>query len=521
MSVSKIKSDFSTVGVTGFVAAIGILWAVFYLYTLLVGDDLNYANVFSDANGLGNGYYSYETLTSFLHNHYNDTNGRFGNLLLTLAISYVPLWLSEVLSGLMVALMTGLILYFAGLYPGRGRGLAAVSVAAFIAVFFPWYDYFDIIDVSFNYVWAAVFALGFMVLMKRDVSLPRNVPGATPVFLFCLFAGAFHEALALPMCAGLLYVVIVKRAYTPAALRMLGRNRAAYLVAFVTGSVIPAISPGLWMRFFSADKAADADMGMLILVSAPLALVFMLLILCELLTHVGRRRLRSYFMSEKSFWFVAAVCSLPIIAAGGIIGRSGFFAQIFALIAILQYLHPWTYIRVPRKVAAVGAAAITLLVVAQMVALCVIHRDAYMAGCRIYSEYARSADGIVYCDQPDESQRPLWAWSRVRNLHIDDDFTVYALQRRYNHSHPLVLLPECARGIDLNSLDSTAEVRLSSAGTIVGAIPAGAIMPDSTHWTRPTVGYTADRSHIIMPIPRPGRPDLYYIAPRIILFGDK
>ena len=94
MSVSKIKSDFSTVGVTGFVAAIGILWAVFYLYTLLVGDDLNYANVFSDANGLGNGYYSDDTLTSFLHNHYKDTNGRFGNLLLTLAISYVPLWLS-------------------------------------------------------------------------------------------------------------------------------------------------------------------------------------------------------------------------------------------------------------------------------------------------------------------------------------------------------------------------------------------------------------------------------------------
>lgn len=521
MSANRIKCDISTVGVAGFVTAIGFLWAVFYLFTLLVGDDLNYTNVFSDANGLGNGYYSNETLTSFLRNHYAGTNGRFGNVILTLALSYVPLWVTEVLCGLMVALLAALILYFAGLYPCRGKGLAAVAVTVFFAVFFPWYDYFDVMAVSFNYVWAAVFALGVLVLMKRDVPLPRNVVGATSVFLFCLIAGAFHEALALPLCAGMLYVAVLKRAYTPQALRALSRGRAAYLTAFVAGSLFPVMAPSLWARFCSAGNAADADAGVLILVSAPLTLAVILLILCELLTHGGRRRLRRYFTSENAIWPVAAICSLPIIAVGGIIGRSGFFSQIFALIALLQYCHPWTYIRVPRKFAATGAVAIALVTVAQMVALCIIHRDTYMAGSRIYREYAHSADGIVYCDQPDESARPLWAWSRVRNLKVDDDFTLYALQWHYKHARPLVLLPECARDVDLNGLSATAEVRLPSAGIIVGAIPAGAILPDTTLWTKPTVGYTADRSHTIMPIPRHGRADLYYIAPRTILFGEK
>ena len=58
-------------------------------------------------------------------------------------------------------------------------------------------------------------------------------------------------------------------------------------------------------------------------------------------------------------------------------------------------------------------------------------------------------------------------------------------------------------------------------GEIVCAMPDNAILPDTAKWTSPTVAYTSDRLNLIQPIPRRGKPEVYYISPRAILFGDR
>lgn len=513
------NTDTATLCVTAFVIAIGVIWSVFFCYTVPIGDDLNYQDAFSDYTGIGHGFYNtdFDGITQYLSSHYENTNGRFSNVLFTFSINFIPLWLTAILAGMMTAVMTLLILYFAGLYPCRQHGTAAIGVAAFISIFFPWYDYFDILCVNYNYVWAVVFPLIVFVLLKRNVPMPRNILGATAIFGLCIIAGAFHEAAGLPLCGGLLFVCLTHRTLTERGIKELGHSRLAYLSAFVIGAIIVGVAPGIWDRI---RNTPDAGPAILIAASAPFTLLMLVIFAIETLSHSGRQRLRRLFMSDKAVWPIAAMISLPIIAVGGIIGRSGFFSQTFALIAILQYWHPWTRHRVSRGTAAIIAIGLAAITLAQLIGLCIYNRQSYFADKELLERYATSNDGIVYLDRISDSDVPFWAWSRFRNLHIDDAFSAYAIQKYFKKENNLVLLPEKARNINLDSIDKTSTIHLSDNEIITGTRPDNMIMPDTSHWTKPTIGYTADGTKIVMPIPRQGQPDIYYIGPRVRLFGE-
>ena len=177
----------ATLWVTAVAVAIGVCWTLTYCIIVPIGDDLGYANAFHRSVADADAPYR---ILHYLRRHYEATNGRFANSLTYLSLGALPQWASAVMCGMMVPAYYLLTLYFCGVYPSRGKGLAATASAAFVAVCFCWYDYFTILCVNFNYVWGMALPMAVLWLMKRNVPLPRNAVAATIVFLLCIAAGA-------------------------------------------------------------------------------------------------------------------------------------------------------------------------------------------------------------------------------------------------------------------------------------------------------------------------------------------
>lgn len=500
-----------------FLSIVALGWIVFYLFTLPIGDDLNYNNVFSDYRGIGNGIYKSNPggILSFWNYHCNAVNGRLANLYFVLSINFLPKWIVAVLSGVMVAVFIGLVLKVCGVTTVKNAGLSAFAIITFICLFFPWYDYFDILCVNYNYVWAAAAQLCAIVLI---FSHPKKASWIYILIsmIVCYIAGSFHEAGSSTLCVGLLYVLLMQQRQG----KKTSTISAIMMFSYFVGAASVALAPGILRRLIASVRQPDSDPITLIIVSAPFVLIMICVYAISATTPKGRVRLRREMLSENAVWPIAAIASLPVIAAGGIIGRSGFFAQTYALIAIMQYWKPWKKYRINRRLAAVTSAAMMLLVAGLMTGLCIYHYKSYKAGKDIYTQYQNSPTGIVYYDQPDDDCLPFWAWSRIRNLHIEDAFTVYALKKYYKKEHRLTLLPLSAKNIKLERVDAPTTINLNGGGMIVGTLPKDAVMPDSTIWTEPEVGLTADGKRIIEPIHRENQPDIYYVGIRVQLFGE-
>lgn len=514
------EKSIATLWVTALAVALGLCWVATYCIIVPIGDDLGYANAFHRSVADADAPYR---ILHYLRRHYEATNGRFANILTYLSLGALPQWASAVMCGMMVPAYYLLTLYFCGVYPSRGKGLAATASAAFVAVCFCWYDYFTILCVNFNYVWGMALPMAVLWLMKRNVPLPRNAVAATIVFLLCIAAGAMHEAATLTLSVGLGWVCLAHGVFTRRGWDALGRSRAAYLTAFFIGTILVAFSPGIWARVgHTADLSPDAAPPVLVAVSAPLTIALILVFAAALFTPRGREKLRRMLWSEQAVWPIAAICALPIIVKGGIIGRSGFFSQTCALIALMQWFRPWRMVTVGRRTAAVVAVLTGAVALAQLVAVIPLQKKSADAYAEVIDRYRRSADGVVYYDMPADTTLPLWAASRVRNLVTDDIFTLAVLQQRYGLPHPLVLLPRAARAVDLSAITPGTVIRLSPTEWLSGTAPAGTLFPDTALWCRATgAGVCAGGSYSVTPVPHAAPNPVYYIARRGGHFGDR
>lgn len=509
----------ATLWVTAVAVAIGVCWTLTYCIIVPIGDDLGYANAFRDyvaADG-----YSWDGVWRYLVTHYRLTNGRFANVLTWAALGTLPQWAAAVLCGGAVTAYYLLTLHFCRLYPSRRRGMAASLVIALIAVAFCWQDSFTILCVNFNYVWGMALPLALLLAVERRVPLPRRPLAAALAFLAAICVGAIHETATLPLAVALLWVSFTQG---PAWRRVPGRM--AWITAFITGALIATLSPGIWARAAAAATlSADAPPPVLVGVSAPLTVVLIIVYALTALTARGRQKLRRLLWSPRALWPVAAIVALPIIARGGIIGRSGFFSQTCALIALLQWFAPvWTRIRAGRRPAAVVAVVAASLAVAQLVAVIPLQQRSARAYARVIELYRQTGDGVVYYTMPADTVLPVWATSRVRNLVTDDLFELTVLQQRLRHPRPLVLLPEAARSVDLRGIREETVIRLSPTEWLSGRAPAGTRFPDSIAWTRATgAGIAAGGRLSVTPVPRGhrGAGRVYYIATRGGHFGDR
>ena len=527
------------------VVALAATWSVMYIFTLPMGDDLVYTSILRSDDGVGTGIYPLWKFPSYWVRHWVYTNGRSANMFASFTMGVMPHWLVSVMCGLAVGAMYLLVLYFCRLFPSRGKGLAATVLIAIVAFLFPWWDSFSLIDVNYNYVWATAMPLAVVAMLQNDRKGWIRKVGLTAtwtdklrtlaVALFCVLAGMCHEASGVALCAGMLWVAYMRGDISAAGWREMSRVRRWMLISFVAGVAIVTLSPGIIMRAM-AEKTPDDVWWVLVLKSAPVTLVFLLVMICALFSSRKREKLRDMLMIDWAMWAVAAVAGLIFVAIGGIVGRSGWFSQTFALIALWQWWEPDVRRHVNRFTGTVLALPLGALVVAQMVDVDRYSYIGWKADSEVRALYAASPDGVVFYDMPDDTELPVWVFSRVRYLRPEDHYNNYGLRKYYKKESPLTLLPAAARWTDWRNFDPARALKLKkewSEGFVALTPPANTVFPDDPGW----VGwYVGREEHIwhprysgfgpqtvrnwVIPFEKNGR-TFYYVRPYSPHFGDR
>jgi hypothetical protein len=458
------------------------------------------------------------------------TNGRSANLLAALSMGLLPHWLVSVLCGLATGGMYLLMLYFCRFFPSKNRGTAATVCLCFIAFLFPWWDGFSLIDVSFNYVWAIAMPLAVIFMLKYADSprLNRHITSrkttsdklkAVAIGIFCILAGMAHEASTLPMCVGMLWVAYVNGTASKSGWKWLSKAQRFILTYFLLGVALVVFSPGILMRATS-DKVPDDTWWLLVVKSAPITLLLIAVIAVAMLSAGGRKRVLTMLHGTWGFWAISAITGIFIVAIGGIVGRSGWFSQSCALIALVQWLQPAIERRhINPCVGGALATALGALAVAQMVGVDIYSYRGWVKDTELRKMYAASTDGIVYYDMPDGCDLPLWAFSRVRYLQPTDDYTHYALRTYYEKEYSLINLPAKAATIDWENFEPATKIYFDR-GYITGQLPDGAVMPSSDKWYRPYIGRDVANRNFIIPFEKSGR-TFYYVTPYRFYWGDR
>ncbi len=251
-----------------------------------------------------------------------NTNARTGDML-------APQWL-YVLSRPAAAALVGLCV--AGtmasmLWLSKSRGLlCSMLVTLFIIVVFPWWDMLHFVC-HFNYVWGS--ALGFAAL---GVLLNCRLRSLWWLALLPVVAcvTATHEALGFPLGVALLVYWFLNHKW----LKLTTMQRW-WAAAMLAGALFSVSSPASYRRLGGGGEP-DLPLHLMLVETLPIVLV---LVLHTVYLAVWRReKLRRLLRTRWLIFSVAACVSALFTLAGGIEGRGGWYAECFALMALLWEL---------------------------------------------------------------------------------------------------------------------------------------------------------------------------------------
>lgn len=426
--------------------AIGVFYALMLWFHTYTGDDLVYT--------LGWHTY-YEDITGFpLHvfRHWRGSNGRLANILNPLWLVVTPKWMFAALSAVaMWGVVRGMI--WCSRFTLR-VALAPILMVAIVVFLFTWWDVMVVYVCALNYVWSVAFVMLFFRIMQWVAN--RRINNVTLV-CFCVFAivaGGMHEALGVPVLCGIIvYMYIARR-----SIKVCVAQRWI-LVAFAIGVAFVFFSPGIWCRFGSGVLSDNVPADIVVMRSAYLTLAMLAWLVVGMMIKPMRDNFKQLIRTPWVIFVVAAVASLPFCAVSGIIGRTGWFSQIFAVIAVFYYYNA-TGLRVNRRLAA-GLSVVLVVLIASHCAVAL--RQQYIMGRELATMielYRQSPDGVVYMDYtPDSAQHP-WALRKARGVHDpEESYYIETISRYYGSSErPLVVVPKALESIPAYEIEGTISV---------------------------------------------------------------
>ena len=405
------------------IAFIGACYVVLGLNVELAGDDLSYY-----INGRD--YYGGSLLRypQWVLRHWVFNNGRIANYIAPLLLFHLPGWVLVVLNALATAGFFALMLPAMHIrYSQYTTGSFAIALLAFTM---PWWDTMLMFDISLNYVWMSVIALGFVLTFRRA----ERVDSRFWPCLLALLAGATHEALSLPLLVGFAVWLIPGKRYLT-----LTMSQKRMLLWFAIGTATVVFSPGTLMRGASFHRP-DAPLPLLLGMSC--FYVFILVAFMAAMYVKDRHAFVARLRSPWVVWLVAACVSTALAAFGGIIGRSGWFAQMFALIAFGQWFAVNTR-RLPRPMSFALPVVFAGAVVFHYLAFIHWQKIVYNEAHEITEAYTVSSDGTVFADVTPRTEVPWYVLLKVYGAPSPNN--VYALYRASETYHatkiPLNIIP--------------------------------------------------------------------------------
>lgn len=478
--------------VCSFISAFGMVF---------LGDDLNHAIRTSEK--FPNWYQwplaiPYQWLTG---------NGRFGDMIGNILLAQAPMWLLASLSAVMEGLFYLMAIKIA--FPQAKAVLPRIVILAIIMFAFPWWDSFFLFVCRINYVWTTALTL-FVVWF----SIFRKGPEITSAWrwlllVIALVAGWGHEACGMPLVAGLAFYFLFSGKFSS-----LPKFSRIVIISFIFGSLLSVTSPCSYSRL-GAHSTPDDTVPVLILKSSFLVLALILVVGIAFCCKTGRKKIRSLCRTPWVVLAVASVCSLLFVAVGGVVGRSGLFSQMYALIALGLLVRRFVGDdRLVSSSAPVMLMSVLLfgLMAAHEIGVCIyqVKGNRELGYCR--QLYEDSADGVIYASPMQRNDFPWWTLSKNKACVDNDDFwlvEVYDFRLGKGRKHYRLLPAELENisGIDFDASDR------GIAGRIEAHKPDGVGLDNLL--------VRDGRQYTVVEFPSKTGGMLYYVSPRIVDPGDR
>lgn len=440
-----------------------ICYAVFELFMPYSGDDLAYID--STVN-----YVNERTVWHMPFKwagHWLGSNGRFANMIFLSISPIFPHWLMALLNAIFIMMM---IYFIVVLCNFRGKDVTGkVFVISIITFAFCWWDSMQVYDCIYNYILSTALGLIFIKGIIKNKAV-KTKWGTWGLVLLSFVAGGMHEAMSVSLLCGIVaYAFMNRKFYTT-----LTRSHRMALKAFACGVVIVFFAPGIWIRF-GGNITPDDPLHILLLKSDFLALGMLAMLCVGMCFAPWRKKIIAAAHTPWIIFVVASIASMCFSAVSGIIGRSGWFAQVFALIAIVKWANDHNF-RINRIL---GGILSTTLIAAIVMHLVEVTRWQVKVGkeVEIVTEmYKKSSRGQVFFDATWDNQLPWWNLNKNRGVPDADDLYLLATFSDYygKSGNPLVVLPSEVSNIDFSNMADNEEVRLTNGDIIkVGKINSG------------------------------------------------
>lgn len=399
----------------------GALWFLIYLNIVPTGDDLSYLSAVEGPDRYCTHWWQYP---KWMAAHWLRSNGRLPNLVMPLTVA-LPVFLRALTIGLSLVLLYTFSIKLSGLR----QGWLPILMIAVFTFSFPWWDSFTLIDVWGNYVWTAALIVLFLYRM-REATDKAGVWWC----LLAFAAGMSHEAASAPIAASFILLWILKKE-KPADAQL------KLFIWFCAGTLIVFFSPGIWGRF-GRHSTPDDPLFILFLKSDLIAGILWTTLLFMLFFEKRQKALKRFFRSEMSVPAWGALFSMCFSLAGGIVGRSGFFASTYALIVIFMFLRK----KIPYRESIGGkiiSAVIALPVIIQLSGVLCWQLKFGKEMREGYEKYFRSSDGIVTVEWTPDNAAPWWTLNIPRGLPDPDDvYLKYTMTLLHpNHPVPVFIRP--------------------------------------------------------------------------------
>lgn len=404
---------------------IGAAYTVMGFYMPAVGDDLNFYYTFAEQND------TWYSLPRFMYRHWLWNNARLADMLMPIGLYMFPLWAKALTQGVITALLFYFILKLA-LNKISDSLFASIFLIAIIAFGMRWDGIWMEYNTFSNYICSATLGLFaiYLLLQKPPKSRRWYWGAAIPV---CFIAGAMHEAEGFPLTVGATLYLFLSDFFNRQ--NIFGR---LMILALIAGGVFTLTSPASYSR---VGAMLQPENPLTILFGSAWCVVILTLLILWF-AFCKRDLLKELVHSPWIIFATAAFVSTAFMLLSQFGGRTGWFAQIFALIAIFRMLSTFKF-KLQRPLAMPIIALLSAAIIFHFVSLTIWQIKLGTETRQAIALYKTSPDGVIFMDYTNEPELPWYLLRKTHGVPDDDDsYYRYRMAKHYGHGKPLIILPQ-------------------------------------------------------------------------------
>ena len=447
--MKKIFSIEKLFGIT--IIFIGLCYLLYQFCFMSLGDDLTFIRRYVELEE-ERGMLAYPT---FFYRHWLWSNARFADKINPLFFVILPKWVMYVANSVMLVSLFWLTAKLSRLK--SDNILSKMALLTLMVFTLPWWDSLMLNVCWLNYVWSAALGLCVVYLFRKSEELTvTNRWLLTLMSLFSMFAIGMHEASGMPIFAGMITYTMLY------GWKNLSTKQKVLLISVAIGAIYVASSPASWNRASAVAEMSNKRGGIEILLTSNLyLLVLSAIVIAMSFRKRGRQILFELIHSEWVIFIVAAIVSTGLSVMSGIIGRTGFFSQIYSLIAIF-YCIARCKCDTAKVVKYLGSIILAAIIVVHYTFVVYYQKIAGDELNAMLEQYNNSEDGLVYMDYLREQQIPFWLLNKVKGVpDADDVWILHTISLYYSDlKKPLIILPEQLKSMDTSEIDGLQKLGL-------------------------------------------------------------